>query len=94
MITITELKKNADNIKPDVEALRRDMTRFLDQRQYFELLNVRLWIDGSLVISATEKISQELLNEFLKEYGLYHKAHFIKNQGTTNHYELVHWEEK
>lgn len=95
MISISELKENAENLAPHIEKLRRNMWAFLVSRQDFEMLNIRLWIDGSLIISATEQIPQELLNEFLKEYGLYNKGHFIKNEGKmTSHYELVHWEER
>ena len=95
MISISELKENAEMIAPEIEKLRRNMWAFLVSRQDFEMLNIRLWIDGSLIISATEQIPQELLNEFLKEYGLYNKGHFIKNEGKmTSHYELVQWEER
>lgn len=95
MVTVTELKEHATETLPHIEKLRRNMWAFLVSRQDFEMLNIRLWLDGSLIISATEKIDDDLLEEFLKEYGLYNKGHFIKNEGKmTSHYELVHWEER
>lgn len=94
MLTITELKENADQIRPEIEALRKDMKKFFTSKQYYNMLNVRIWHDGSLMIHATGTIPSEHLKEFIDEYGLYHKAHFIKNEGPlSSTYELVHWEE-
>lgn len=95
MVTISELRENAETLEPSIKELKQSMDQFLYRNTNAKMINVRVWFDGSLRIHSTDRIPHTVLEMFLKEYGLYHKAHFIKDEGQSiSIYELKHWDKR
>lgn len=92
MITVSQLKEEADTLKPSIDELSKEMEFFLHEKTHAKMINVRLWYDGSLKIHSTDRIEHSILKEFLKEYGLTGKAHFTKDEGTLISIYELHWE--
>lgn len=88
-----DIKEHADLIEPEMDSLARSMKQFLYENIASKLINVRIYFDGSLTLYSDVPIKRELLNKFLKKYGLYRKGHFIPNEGAFNNiYEFRYWD--
>ena len=93
MVTVSELREQAVQLEPGIEELRTEMVQFLQAYTNSRMINVMLWYDGSFKIMSTHPVEDEILQLFLKCFGLKEKGHFSKNE-TQYHaiYEFIHWD--
>ena len=93
MVTVMELREQAVNLDNPIEELRTEMVGFLKAYTHQRWINVMLWYDGQLKIMAKQPIEDEILQLFIKSFGLKEKGHFMKNE-TKYHsiYMFKHWD--